>query len=173
MFKKKNQVRSDAFVFCHGMLGFGEDELVNKFMPYWGGFSGSFVKRLQKQGYEATAPSFSSIGSAWDRACEVYASLTGTQVDYGIAHSKKYGHARFGKVYTEAKLPNWGKIADDGEIQRIHLLGHSFGGATVRMLSHLMAYGSVEERAVTPPDELSPLFAGGKGDWLKSVTAIA
>ena len=36
-----------------------------------------------------------------------------------------------------------------------------------------MTYGSEEERAVTPADELSPLFAGGKGDWLKSVTAIA
>lgn len=170
---KKNEIRSDAFVFCHGMLGFGEDELINKFMPYWGGFSGSLPKRLRKQGYEAVAPSFSSIGGAWDRACEVYAALTGTRVDYGIAHSKKYGHARYGKTYEKALLPNWGKIAYDGEIQRIHLFGHSFGGATVRMLSHLMTYGSEEERAVTPADELSPLFAGGKGDWLKTVTAIA
>ena len=173
MSKKKNQVRSEAFVFCHGMLGFGEDELINKFMPYWGGLSGSIPKRLRKQGYEAVAPSFSSIGGAWDRACEVYAALTGTRVDYGIAHSKKYGHARYGKTYEKAALPNWGKIADDGEIQRIHLFGHSFGGATVRMLSHLMTYGSEEERAVTDPDDLSPLFAGGKGDWLKTVTAIA
>ena len=173
MAKKKQEIRSDAFVFCHGMLGFGEDELVNKFMPYWGGFSGSLPKRLRKQGYEAVAPSFSSIGGAWDRACEVYAALTGTTVDYGIAHSKKYGHDRYGKTYEKAMLPNWGQPADDGGIQRIHLLGHSFGGATVRMLSHLMTYGSEEERAVTPADELSPLFAGGKGDWLKSVTAIA
>ena len=90
MSKKKNEIRSEAFVFCHGMLGFGEDELVNKFMPYWGGFSGSLPKRLRKQGYEAVAPSFSLIGGAWDRACEVYAALTGTTVDYGIAHSKKY-----------------------------------------------------------------------------------
>ncbi len=37
MSKKKNEVRSDAFAFCHGMLGFGEDELVNKVMPYFGG----------------------------------------------------------------------------------------------------------------------------------------
>ena len=170
---KKKEIRSEAFVFCHGMLGFGEDELINKLMPYWGGLSGSIPKRLRKQGYEAVAPSFSSIGGAWDRACEVYAALTGTRVDYGIAHSKKYGHARYGKTYEKAALPNWGKIADDGEIQRIHLFGHSFGGATVRMLSHLMTYGSEEERAVTDPDDLSPLFAGGKGDWLKTVTAIA
>ena len=173
MSKKKNEVRSDAFAFCHGMLGFGEDELVNKVMPYFGGAAGSIPKRLKKQGYEACAPSFSSLGSAWDRACEVYASLTGTRVDYGKAHSKKYGHDRYGKVYTEAKLPNWGKVADDGEIQRLHILGHSFGGATVRMFAHLMEFGSAEERAVTDPDDLSPLFAGGHGDLVKSVTTIA
>lgn len=173
MSRNKNEVRSDAFVFCHGMLGFGEDELVNKVMPYFGGAAGSIPKRLKKQGYEACAPSFSSLGSAWDRACEVYASLTGTRVDYGKAHSKKYGHDRYGKVYTEAKLPNWGKVADDGEIQRLHILGHSFGGATVRMFAHLLAFGSEEERAVTPADELSPLFKGGHGDLLKTVTTIA
>ena len=144
MSRNKNEVRSDAFAFCHGMLGFGEDELVNKVMPYFGG-----------------------------AACEVYASLTGTRVDYGKAHSKKYGHDRYGKVYTEAKLPNWGKVADDGEIQRLHILGHSFGGATVRMFAHLMEFGSAEERAVTDPDDLSPLFAGGHGDLVKSVTTIA
>ncbi len=161
MSNKKNEVRSDAFAFCHGMLGFGEDELVNKVMPYFGGAAGSITKRLKKQGYEACAPSFSSLGSAWDRACEVYASLTGTRVDYGKAHSKKYGHDRYGKVYTEAKLPNWGKPSADGDIQRLHILGHSFGGATVRMFAHLMEFGSAEERAVTDPDDLSPLFAGG------------
>ena len=166
-------VKKDAFAFCHGMLGFGEDELIYKVLPYFGGTAGSFTKELQYEGYEAHALSFSSLGSAWDRACEVYASITGTQVDYGIAHSKKYGHERFGKVYTEAKFPNWGKPAEDGDIQRLHILGHSFGGATVRMFAHLLAFGSEEERAVTPADELSPLFKGGQGDLLKSVTAIA
>ena len=166
-------IKKDAYCFCHGMLGFGEDEKLCQLLPYFGGTAGSFCKELNYEGYEAHALSFSSLGSAWDRACEVYASITGTQVDYGIAHSKKYGHERFGKVYTEAKFPNWGKPAEDGDIQRIHILGHSFGGATVRMFAHLLAFGSEEERAVTPEGELSPLFKGGQGDLLKSVTTIA
>ncbi|MBP5272488.1 MAG: hypothetical protein ILO43_05960 [Clostridia bacterium] len=166
-------IRKDAYAFCHGMLGFGEDEKIYDLLPYFGGTVGSFTKALEKQGYEAHALSFSSVGSAWDRACEIYASLTGTQVDYGVAHAKKYGHDRFGKVYTEAKLPNWGKPAEDGDIQRLHIIGHSFGGATVRMFSHLLAFGSEEERAATPENELSPLFKGGQGDLLKSVTTIA
>lgn len=167
------EIRKDAFAFCHGMLGFGEDEKLNSILPYFGGPAGSFSKMLQNDGYEAHALSFSSVGSAWDRACEIYASLTGTRVDYGKAHAKKYGHERYGKVYTEAKLPNWGKPAADGDIQRLHIIGHSFGGATVRMFSHLMAFGSEEERACTPESELSPLFKGGQGDLLKSVTTIA
>lgn len=170
---KKQPKTQDAFVFVHGMLGFGEDELLYKVVPYWGGTSGSIVKRLRKEGYDACAPSFSSVGSAWDRACEVYAALTGTRVDYGIAHSKKYGHARYGITYEKAMVPDWGETLPSGAKKKVHIIGHSFGGATVRMLSHLMAYGAEEERAVTPEDELSPLFAGGKGDWIKSVTAIA
>ena len=38
---------------------------------------------------------------AWDRACELYARLTGTTVDYGIAHSAEKGHDRFGITYNE------------------------------------------------------------------------
>ena len=168
-----NGIRKDAYAFCAGMLGFGEDEKIYDLLPYFGGTVGSFTKALAKEGYEAHALSFSGLGSAWDRACEVYASITGTQVDYGVAHSKKYGHERFGKVYNEAKFPNWGKPADDGGIQRLHILGHSFGGATVRMFAHLLAFGSEEERAATPAGELSPLFEGGHGDLLKTVTTIA
>ena len=159
-----NGIRKDAYAFCAGMLGFGEDEKIYDLLPYFGGTVGSFTKALAKEGYEAHALSFSGLGSAWDRACEVYASITGTQVDYGVAHSKKYGHERFGKVYTEAKFPNWGKPADDGGIQRLHILGHSFGGATVRMFAHLLAFGSEEERAATPAGELSRRSAEDRHD---------
>ena len=170
---RKTPKTTDTFVFVHGMLGFGEEESIYKIAPYWGGFSGSLIKRMRREGYDACAPSFGSISSAWDRACELYAALTGTRVDYGAAHAKKYGHARYGITYSIPQVSRWGEILPNGEKKRIHLIGHSFGGATVRMLSHLMAYGSEEERAATPEDELSPLFAGGKGDWIKSVTAIA
>lgn len=50
MSRNKNEVRSDAFAFCHGMLGFGEDELVNKVMPYFGGAAGSIPQTAQKAG---------------------------------------------------------------------------------------------------------------------------
>ncbi len=41
------------------------------------------------------------------------------------------------------------------------------------MLTELMSYGSEEERAVTDPDDLSPLFAGGHDGWVHSITTLA
>lgn len=160
------------FVFIHGMLGFGEGEAVNDYAPYWGMLSGGLVDMLRSEGKEAYAPSISSLGSAWDRACEIYAQIVGGTVDYGEAHSKKYGHKRFGRTYETALIPDWGKLDAAGKLKKIHILGHSFGGATVRMFSQLMTYGSPEERATTKKD-LSPFFEGGHGDWIQSVTTVA
>ena len=173
MKKDKSHKKSYPYIFVHGMLGFGDGEKVNDYMPYWGFTSGSLIKMLRKQGYVAYGPSISSLGSAWDRACELYAQLVGGTVDYGKVHSAKYGHERYGRTYDKALLPDWGKLDEQGRLNKIHILGHSFGGATVRMFSQLMAHGAQEEIDGTDPDDLSPLFAGGKGDWLQSVTTIA
>lgn len=43
----------------------------------------------------------------------------------------------------------------------------------MRMLVSLLEFGSEEERAATPAGELSPLFEGGHGEWVKSLTAIS
>ena len=56
---------------------------------------------------------------------------------------------------------------------RLVLLGHSFGGATIRVFAHLMQYGSARERRAAPAEELSPLFAGGLGERIHSLVALA
>lgn len=154
------------FVFIHGMLGWGEEDKMYK-APYWGMVCGDLMKQLRKAGYEAYAPKVGPVNSAWARACELYAILTGTTVDYGVAHSQKMGHARFGRTYPVPLVPGWGSE------RKVHLLGHSFGGVTIRLLTELLANGSEEERAATPPEDLSPLFAGDHGDWVSSVTTIS
>ena len=154
-------------ILVHGMLGFGKDELVNKIAPYWGMLSGGLVPYLTDQGFEVYDPSVGKYSSAWDRACELYAQLVGGTVDYGVAHSKKYGHKRFGRTYDKPLFQGWGPD------KKINLVGHSFGGATIRLFATLLAAGSEAEIAATPKEELSDFFKGGKADYIFSITAVA
>lgn len=163
---------AEPFVFVHGLNGWGGAEDINGIMPYWGATTGDLMKYLQSEGYECYSASVGPLNSAWDRACELYAQILGVTVDYGAAHSAKYNHARFGRTYYQPLIPNWGELDDDGKIQQIHLIGHSFGGTTIRMLIQLLTEGSPEERAATDPDDISGLFVGGRGDWVKSATTI-
>ena len=157
-----------SYVFVHGLSGWGSYDFVYKLMPYWGMFGGDLMKYLNDKGFHAVCASVSGNGSAWDRACELYAELAGTRVDYGKAHAERCGHERYGADYTGRAL-----VKSFGETEKINLLGHSFGGATVRMFASIMAIGSAEEQAATPADELSDYFKGGKGDWIYSLTSLA
>ena len=53
------------------------------------------------------------------------------------------------------------------------LVGHSFGGATARLFSELLANGDEAERAATDPSELSPLFVGGMAERIHTIAALA
>ncbi len=159
-------IPSYPVIFVHGLFGWGADEGIDKKIPYWGATTGNLMEFLSAQGVECYAASVGPISSAWDRACELYARLTGSRVDYGKAHSAKWQHNRFGRTYDEPLFEGWSSE------KKIHLIGHSFGGNTVRVLSHLLTYGDAEEQAATPEAELSPLFRGGQGDLIQSITCI-
>ena len=157
-----------TYVFVHGLSGWGSYDPVYKLMPYWGMFGGDLMKYLNDKGFHAVSASVAPRGSAWDRACELYAQLAGTRVDYGKAHSERCGHERFGTDFTGRAL-----VKSFSDTDKINLLGHSFGGATVRLFASIMETGSAEEQAATPADELSDYFKGGKGSWIYSLTALA
>ena len=151
-------------VFVHGLGGWGEGALIDPIMPHWGMMAGNMRKNLNRRGYETYAASIGPVSSAWDRACELYAHLTGTRVDYGEAHSKTHGHERYGECYKKALVKGWSKD------NPIALLGHSFGGPTVNLFAHLCEQGSAVEKAAGQAD-LSPLFTGElKGRILAVVT---
>ncbi len=159
------------YVLVHGLGGWGEDSAMNDYAPYWGATTGSLPGKLRAQGLTVVAPSVGPVSSAWDRACELYAQLTGTTVDYGQAHAAAHNHERFGRSYDTPLIENWGKKQNGGQRIKINLVGHSFGGATARLFAWLLANGSAEEVAATG-SETSPLFTGKKGDWVNSVTAL-
>ena len=78
----------DPIVFVHGFAGWGPEEMLG--YSYWGGTQ-DVIKDLNAHNYPAIAASVGPVSSNWDRACELYAQLTGTRVDYGAVHAKRFG----------------------------------------------------------------------------------
>ena len=159
-FKNKN-----PFVFVHGMFGWGSSVGIDKITPYWGATTGSLMKYLKNSGYDCCCASVGPVSSAWDCACELYAQLMGTKVDYGVAHSQKFHHERFGRTYKKPITAAFGR-------EKIHLIGHSHGGQVIRLLAHLLTYGDEAEKSATAPEDISGLFTGGKEDLVASVTCV-
>ncbi len=157
---KSNFKTNYPYVFVHGMGGWGPSGSYNSKSPYWGGGFGEgdtdLIRILNSQGIKAYAAEVGPFNSAWDRACELYAQLTGTLTDYGEAHSKAHGHNRYGFSYADKATMGtpWNPN------NKINLVGHSFGGATIRLFTSLMTYGSEDEIKATG-NNTSALFTGG------------
>ncbi|KAG7396439.1 hypothetical protein PHYBOEH_002256 [Phytophthora boehmeriae] len=157
-------------VLVHGFAGWGRDELLG--LKYWGGIQGDLQEELVAQGYTVYTASIGPFSSNWDRACELYAQIKGGVTDYGVKHSANFKHERYGKNYT-GLYPEWGETNSDGSVNKIHLVGHSMGGQTIRMLAQMLGEGTtgapVEEDSSTAT---SPLFEGGH-KWVHSITTIS
>lgn len=160
---------SYPFILVHGMMGWGDDPdgLINT--PYFAdGENGFMSDYMEELGLEVYAPTIGPLSSAWDRACELYAQLMGTVVDYGAAHSAKYGHERYGRDYTGRALMSepWNMT------DKLNFIGHSFGGPTLTVFSSLLAFGDEEEQEAAG-ETCSPLFEGGHAEGIYSIISLA
>ncbi len=177
--------RFDApIIFVHGFMGFDPDSEFG--FPYWGGTI-DLEEELREAGFEVYTAEVGPFSSNWDRACELYAFIKGGMVDYGIAHSHKYGHARYGEYYPGV-FPEWGTYSEEtGKLRKVHLIGHSMGGQTVRLLAELLAHGDSTEIAAVKATRIhrekldwksknsevySELFSG-ENSWVASISTIA
>ncbi len=148
-------------ILVHGFMGFGRDELLE--YKYWGGIV-DLQEKLNASGHNTYTATVGPVSSNWDRACELYAYIVGGTVDYGEAHSKKFKHNRYGRTYT-------GIYKNISNENKIHLIGHSMGGQTIRTLTQLLSEGSNDEINYGQKN-ISPLFKGEK-HWVHSVTTIS
>lgn len=165
--KTYDMTNEHPWVFVHGMGGWAEYDGE----AYWGGWAdseGDVIALYNSLGVEAYAAVVGPLSSAWDRACELYAQLTGTVVDYGAAHSEAHNHDRYGYDYTDNCLMGEPWDAESA----VNLVGHSFGGPTVRLFASLLAYGDADEIAATGA-ETSPLFTGGHTNAVHSVVTFS
>ncbi|KAJ3061783.1 hypothetical protein HDU98_002330 [Podochytrium sp. JEL0797] len=145
-------------VFLHGLGGWGEAKPLLGLVHYFGGITQNILQDLRDNGYTVSAPSMGPLSSNWERACEAFAQITGSVTDYGVARSTQFGHLRFGEDHTgDALVPGFMQASNP---LKINLVGHSLGGPTQRMLTHLLQFGSPTEMSacVTAKTVCSPLF---------------
>ena len=152
-------------VFIGGAVAYGDNTFFNDLIPSFG-FKNNVPRMLETAGYECYVTSPGSFNSSWDRACIVFAELTGGVVDYGKAHSEKHGHARYGRAFAKPLVPDWNAS------RPVNLFGDSQGGQTAYLFASMMAIGNAEERAATTDGSLSPLFRGGYSHLIHSVTTF-
>ena len=151
-------------VLIHGLLGWGPDEMGG--YKYWGG-KNDIADLLRQEGHTVFEVSVGPVSSNWDRAVEAYTQLKGGQVDYGKAHSEKFGLIQKpeGKTYDGLYL-EW------NENHPVHIIGHSMGGQTARMLQYLLANQIYEDQESTILEK-SPLLGQVNLKWIHSITTIA
>lgn len=157
-------------IIVHGFLGVceGKYQYFNYIFRYFGSFTGDVVKNLKSRGYEVYLPGLGAFAPVWCRACDLYAYIFGGTVDYGKVHAEKYGINRYGRTYPGVLKD----LGEEGDHKKVNLVGHSFGGPTLCLFSSLMSQGAQDEIDGTPADELSPLFKGGLGHLIHTVTSL-
>ena len=148
-------------VLVHGFMGWGPNEMGS--YNYWGG-KYEMVQEFEKKGHKILVSNVGPVSSNWDRAVELYYQIKGGQVDYGKGHSNTYGivrkpkNKRYKGLYPEWSIDN-----------PIHIIGHSMGGQTARMLDYLLT-SSISD---TTGKKESNFLGDEQSGMIKSITTIS
>ena len=147
-------------ILVHGFLGWGRDEIGET--NYWGG-PNDIEAYLRSKGYTVYTVSVGPISSNYDCAVETFYQIKGGQLDYGKAHSEKFGIIQKpNSKYYSGLYPDWNSK------NPVHLIGYSFGGQTVRMIQHLLI-----SKNDSIYKEKSLLLGNEYKGWVKSITTMS
>lgn len=185
-------------IFVHGFTGWGPNEMLG--YKYWGGLNDVVASAATVRpswclpgSCQTLTAVVGPVSSNWDRAVELFYQIKGGCVNYGHNHSNnilplnssglpdktaaKQSHiqtldgqnGRPAKCYA-GLYPQW-----DGT-HPVHLIGHSQGGQTIRLLDKLLRSGSPADVSEEPSLSSTPLsnpFTGGKTGWVSSITTVS
>jgi triacylglycerol lipase len=154
-------------VFVHGFAGFGRTEMLG--YKYWGGLTDLEVQLQARysDGQQVRTAVVGPFSSNWDRAVELFYQIKGGCVDYGALHADANGHLRRPEdFYRNGRTCYPGLYRDWDATHPVHLISHSMGGQTARMLVQLLA-------ANGGPSNPGLFPYGVSTSWVKSVTTIA
>ena len=151
-------------VLIHGFIGWGPEEMGG--YNYWGG-NHNYVEYLDSLGFKVYNVSVGPISSNWDRAVEAYYQIKGGQLDYGNRHSAQYG------ILQKPAGKNWLGLYPEWDADHpIHIIGHSMGGQTARMLQYLLETEIYMDSTRTIP-ESSNLLGQKHLNWIRSITTMS
>ena len=152
-----NASAKTPIILMHGFIGWGRDEMNG--YDYWGGTI-DLESYLISEGFEVYTVSMGPISSNWDRAIEAFYQIKGGQVNYGLKHSEEYGIIQ---SPNNKKYDGYYPIWDTNH--PVHIIAHSQGGQTARMLEYILKYNN--------PGEDSELLSNKHNGWIKSITTIS
>ena len=153
-------------ILVHGFAGFGRSEMLG--YKYWGGLTDLQVQLQARYSNQMVATAVvGPFSSNWDRAVELFYQIKGGCVDYGAAHAALNGHYQRpesfyhnGRTCYPGLYPSW-----DAN-HPVHLITHSMGGQSARMLVQMLAANGA-------PANPGLFGYAVNTNWVKSVTTIA
>ena len=144
-------------VLIHGFMGWGREELGGYY--YWGG-NYDLEAELKQDNYEVYSVSVGPISTNYDRAIEVFYQIKGGQLDYGEKRSKYLNTEQSPKNKSyDGFFKNWDSS------NPIHIIAHSQGGQTAKMLEQLLTSSDQHESSYLLKNKLN--------GWIASITTIS